>query len=188
DRAEQLLASYLRRAERLRRPMALAAIHRALGLAHAARGRLPEAIRAIEIALGHEDQSGVPFSRARTLLAAGRVRRRSGERRAARAAIAEALDTFGRLGALAWVARSRAEADRVPGRRPTPSDDLTPTERRVAELVAIGRTNREVAAELFVAQKTIEANLTRIYAKLGVRSRAELAATLAHRPADRAEL
>ena len=52
--------------------------------------------------------------------------------------------------------------------------ELTPTERRIAEAVAEGKTNREVAAELFISVKTVEANLSRVFHKLGVRSRAEL--------------
>lgn len=70
--------------------------------------------------------------------------------------------------------RARAELGRVPGRRPR-GDSLTPTERRVAQLVADGKANKEVAAALFVTVKAVEANLSRVYAKLGIRSRAQLA-------------
>ena len=62
-----------------------------------------------------------------------------------------------------------------PNRRPRASDGLTPTEERVADLVAEGRSNKEVAGALFVSVRTVEANLTRVYAKLGIRSRTELA-------------
>jgi DNA-binding CsgD family transcriptional regulator len=67
---------------------------------------------------------------------------------------------------------------RLGGRRAQDSEELTPTERRIAEEVAAGRSNREVAAVLFVAERTVEANLTRIYRKLGVRSRSQLARVL----------
>jgi DNA-binding CsgD family transcriptional regulator len=67
----------------------------------------------------------------------------------------------------------------VPSRRAVATDALTPTEERVAELVADGQTNKEVAQALFLSEKTVEANLTRIYRKLGVRSRTGLAARLA---------
>ena len=75
----------------------------------------------------------------------------------------------------ASTARTEAELGRVGGRVAS-GDGLTATEQRVAALVAEGRTNREVAAELVVSVRAVEANLTRVYAKLGVRSRAELAA------------
>ena len=77
-----------------------------------------------------------------------------------------------------WAEKARAELARIGGRPPA-TGDLTPTERRVAELVAEGRSNKEVAAALFVSVKTVEANLTRIYAKLGVHSRTEMARELA---------
>ena len=77
------------------------------------------------------------------------------------------------LGAATWVERSREELGRISGR--TRQDALTAAERRVATLVAEGRTNHEVAAALFLADRTVASHLTRIYAKLGVRSRTELA-------------
>ena len=81
---------------------------------------------------------------------------------------------FGELGAELWVARARAEIARLGGRRARDRDELTETERRIAELAGSGRSNREIAAELFVSERTVEANLTRAYRKLGVRSRTEL--------------
>jgi DNA-binding NarL/FixJ family response regulator len=84
---------------------------------------------------------------------------------------------FERTSAPLWAAQARAELARISGRPPEP-DQLTATELRVAELVASGRSNKEAAAELFVTVRTIESTLTRTYAKLGVRSRTELAARL----------
>jgi DNA-binding CsgD family transcriptional regulator len=85
-----------------------------------------------------------------------------------------ALEIFERLGAPLWAEKARAELKRV-GLRPSAPNDLTPTEERVADLVAAGRTNKEVAEALFMSVKTVDSNLTRIYRKLGVRSRTELA-------------
>jgi DNA-binding NarL/FixJ family response regulator len=92
----------------------------------------------------------------------------------------QALELFEQLGARLWVARTQEELDRV-GLRRRASGSLTPTERGVAEFVPAGRTNREVAAELFVSVKTVEVYLTRIYRKHGVRSRTELAHALLER-------
>jgi DNA-binding NarL/FixJ family response regulator len=88
-----------------------------------------------------------------------------------------ALDRFEQLGAQVWADKARTELTRISGRTPA-GKELTPSEQRIAELVAEGRTNREVAAELFVTVHTVEAALTRIYSKLGVRSRTELARRL----------
>jgi DNA-binding CsgD family transcriptional regulator len=91
--------------------------------------------------------------------------------------VKQALGVFERLGALLWVEATKAELGRV-GLRPAAStgvSGMTAAEARVAELVAAGPTNREVAGELFMSPKTVEAHLSRVYRKLGVRSRAELA-------------
>ena len=98
---------------------------------------------------------------------------RSGD---AREAIEAALDGFEQLGAATWVAKARSELGRIGGRRR--EEGLTPAERRVAALVAEGRTNREVAAALFLTERTVASHLTHVYAKLGVRSRTELARLL----------
>jgi DNA-binding NarL/FixJ family response regulator len=119
----------------------------------------------------------MPFARARTLLALGSAQRRSKQRRAARESLEQALGIFQRLGAAIWAQRTRAELGRIAGRAPG-SGQLTAAERRVAELVAEGRTNKEVAAELVVTVRAIESTLTKVYAKLGVRSRTELSRRL----------
>jgi DNA-binding NarL/FixJ family response regulator len=116
----------------------------------------------------------VPFELGRTLLVLGSVQRRARRRRAARETLEQALAIFEQLGARLWTRRTREELGRVGG-RVSAGDELTATERRVAALVAEGLTNKEVAARLVVADRTVEGHLSRIYAKLGVRSRAELA-------------
>jgi len=163
------------------RPWAEAVGARSRGLLAAARGDLAAARSAFERALAAHDQLLLPYDRGRTLLLLGRLQRRRNERLAARATLEEAARVFEAVGALRWADNARAELDRL-GSQPGPVDELTPTERRVAELAARGLTNREVAAALVISPKTVEANLSRAYRKLGIRSRAELGAWLAQRP------
>jgi DNA-binding NarL/FixJ family response regulator len=101
------------------------------------------------------------------------VQRRGRLKRAARASLGSALAIFDELGTPLWADKARAELARIGGRT-SAGDELTPTERRIAELVAEGKTNKEVAATLVVADRTIESALTQIYRKLHVRSRTEL--------------
>jgi DNA-binding CsgD family transcriptional regulator len=119
----------------------------------------------------------MPFERARTLLALGQTLRRAKQKRRARETLGDALTSFEHLGARLWSERARAELGRIGGRTAA-RDELTPTERRVAKLAGEGRSNREIAAELYVTQKTVEFHLRHVYAKLGVRSRTELARRL----------
>jgi DNA-binding CsgD family transcriptional regulator len=104
------------------------------------------------------------------------VRRRARHKRPAREAIEAALEGFETLGAAGWAELARAELGQIGGR--TRAEGLTAAEQRVAALVAEGRTNREVAAALFLAERTVASHLSRVYAKLGVRSRTELARKL----------
>jgi DNA-binding CsgD family transcriptional regulator len=156
----------------------LASTTRCRGLIAAARGHVTEAAALLEDAVAQHEQAADSFGRARALLALGVVRRRERQKRAAREAIAAALDGFEQLGAATWAEKARAELGRIGGR--TREQGLTAAERRVAALVAEGRTNREVAAALFLGERTVETHLSHVYAKLGVRSRAELAR--AYRP------
>lgn len=150
--------------------LALAARGRAMLLG--ARGQLDDALTAFEDALAIHERLPVPFERARTLMALGALHRRRKEKRAGREALGQALATFEDLGAAIWARRTRADLARISGR--TRSTALTETERRVAELVAEGHSNKQVASELFVTVRAVEANLTRIYAKLSIRGRADL--------------
>jgi DNA-binding NarL/FixJ family response regulator len=121
---------------------------------------------------------GLPFDQARTLLALGRALRRAKRWGSARQALQEAMAAFERLGSQGWAAEARSELARVGARRPGPAGELTPAERRVAELAAVGHSNNEIARTLHVTVSTVEAQLSRAYAKLGVRSRSQLAGRL----------
>ena len=160
-------------ATRLGRDRVLAQVTRCRGLVAAAQGAVDEAVSFLEQAVERHRQVGDDFGRARALLALGIILRRARQKRAAREAIQAALDGFEHLGAASWVQKARDELGRIGGR--TREEGLTPAERRVATLVAEGRTNHEVAAALFLADRTVASHLTHIYAKLGVRSRTELA-------------
>ena len=177
EEAEAILDRLELRSTQLDRASALAAGSRCRGLLHASRGDLPAALEALELALAEHQRLPIPFEQARTLLALGATRRRAKMKRAAREALEESLGTFEGLGARLWAGKARIELARIGGRRP-PTGDLTPTERRIAELVAEGRTDKEIAAVVFVTSKTVGTQLSRIYRKVGVRSRTELAAWL----------
>jgi DNA-binding CsgD family transcriptional regulator len=178
DQAERLIDGFAAQAARLGRDWALATADRCRGLVLAARGDLPAARAALERAAAGHRASAMPFELGRTLLALGVTQRRALQRRAARQSLAEALAVFDDLGAPLWAVKAGEELARIGGRTPA-GECLTPTEARIAALVARGLTNREAAAELVVTVHTIEAALTRIYAKLGVRSRTELSHRLA---------
>jgi DNA-binding CsgD family transcriptional regulator len=143
----------------------------------AAAGRVDAAQRAIAAALEWYATSPLRFDRARTLLVAGQIARRAKAKSEARDRLTEAEAEFESFGAAAWQRQAAAELARV-NVRPSAPSGLTETERRVAELAASGLTNRQVADRTFLAIKTVEANLARVYLKLGIRSRAELGARM----------
>jgi DNA-binding CsgD family transcriptional regulator/tetratricopeptide (TPR) repeat protein len=122
---------------------------------------------------------GLRFDRARTLLALGKAQRRLRRWGAARRALEGAAGAFDEIGSPGWATLARTEAGRVSARRPGTAGELTPTERRVAELAATGRSNKEIARALFISINTVEGHLSHAYAKLGIRSRAQLAHRLA---------
>ncbi|HEY2370918.1 MAG TPA: AAA family ATPase [Gaiellaceae bacterium] len=172
DEAARVLDRWEAGARSLGRPRVLAQVMRCRGLIAAAEGRVDEALSLVERAVDDHEQVGDAFGRARALLAAGIVRRRHRQKRPAREAIGEALAAFEELGAASWAAKARAELGGIGGR--TRETELTAAEQRVAALVAEGRTNKEVAAALFLGERTVASHLTHIYSKLGVRSRTEL--------------
>jgi DNA-binding NarL/FixJ family response regulator len=156
----------------------MAAAARSRGLFAAASEDASGAFEGLERALDLLEGQPFPFERARTLLCLGAVRRQAHQKKPARAALEQALEIFDELGAQLWAGKARAELRRISGRAPA-SDELTETERRVAELAAVGRTNREIAGKLFMGVSTVESHLSRVYRKLGVRSRTELAGRIA---------
>jgi len=172
-RAEKLLDRLAERARRAPRPWIDAVLHRSRAIVSTARGDLDEAEAAAGLALGAHPALPMPFLRARTLLVTGRLRRRGKRKLDARDALLAARRGFDELGAVAWTAMADDELDRLGLRRGT-EHDLTPTEERIARLVSGGMSNREVGATLYVTPKTVEAHLSRIYRKLGVRTRKEM--------------
>jgi DNA-binding NarL/FixJ family response regulator len=174
DEAERMLAPFESSARHLERTAAEATALRARALIESARGDLERAVSTIEAALALHERSLRPFDCARTLLVRGSLLRRLRRRRDARETLERAVSEFEQLGAAIWSGRARDELARIGGRAGSPRE-LTPNEQRVAELVAEGKTNKEVAATLVVSDRTVESALTQIYRKLDVRSRTELA-------------
>jgi DNA-binding CsgD family transcriptional regulator len=121
---------------------------------------------------------GLVHDAARTHLALGRALRRLRRWARARAALVRAAEAFERVGADGWANAARSELTRIAGRSKTDGNALTPSERRVAELAAGGLSNKEIAAELVVSVYTVQKHLSHTYAKLGVRSRAQLGSAL----------
>jgi DNA-binding CsgD family transcriptional regulator len=160
-------------------PRALGIALRAAGLAHGGQ----EGLALLRESVAVLDDSPALLEHAHSLATLGAALRRSGERAAARDPLARALELAARCGARPLAARTRDElaATGARPRRPwrTGVEALTPSELRVAQLAAEGRSNREIAAELYVTLKAIEGHLARAYAKLGIEGRAELPQALA---------
>lgn len=172
DDAEPLVESLEANGRRLDRAWMLAVSGRCRAMLLAARGDVESAGAAAHRAVAEHDRLAMPFERARTELVLGQILRRQRKRDAASATMQKSLAAFEALGTPLWAERARTELDRASGVRKR--DELTASEKRVAELAATGATNREVAAALFISPKTVETNLSRIYRKLNIRSRAEL--------------
>ncbi|ORA37827.1 hypothetical protein BST13_07245 [Mycobacterium aquaticum] len=171
--AEPLIDALEENGRRLDRPWMLAVGGRCRALLLAAQGEPDRAVVVAQQALAEHDRLPMPFDRARTQLVLGQLQRRQRRRRVAVETLAQALATFEALGTPLWAAQARQATGRV-DLRPARDNELTDAERRIAELVASGMSNREVAAKLFVSAKTVEVHLSRIYRKLGIRSRSEL--------------
>lgn len=173
DEAEPLVAALERNGTRLDRAWMLAVGARCRAMLLAGRGDLAAATATAERAMTEHERLPMAFERARTQLLLGQLQRRQRHRDAAAATLREALQTFEELGTTLWADRVRAELARgMSGRRR--AEGLTPSEQRVADLAVSGMTNRDIAAALFISPKTVEVNLSRIYRKLGIRSRMEL--------------
>ena len=176
-RAQPLIELLRRLGQAHDRPWAIAAAARGRGILATAEGDLHEATAALHEALAAHGRVEMPFERARTLLALGRALRRRKQWSAAREALREALSLFAQTGAPLWAQAARSELGRADERITDPSE-LSATERRIAELAASGLSNQEVAERAFLTVKGVEANLTRAYRKLGIRSRGRLAGAL----------
>ena len=140
----------------------------------AARGDVTAAEQTAHRALAEHESLPMPFERARTQLILGQLQRRLRQKNTAATNLAEARQVFERLGTPLWARRAEAELARTVV---APSEDLsqlTPSEQRVAEMAASGATNKDIAAAMFISAKTVEHNLTKIYRKLQISSRAEL--------------
>jgi DNA-binding CsgD family transcriptional regulator len=156
-------------------PSALAALARCRGLLACS----AEAQEQLEAALALEAGGERPFEQARTALLLGELLRRERRRIDARPYLRDALETFVRLGTTPWAERAagelRASGETARRREVTTREDLTPQERQIARLVSEGATNKQVAAALFLSPKTVEYHLGKVFLKLGIASRAELA-------------
>jgi len=180
DRAEGLVERLEGWGHTTGRAWTLATAARCRALLLAARGDTDGAVQALEEALGHHQHLAMPFELGRTLLVMGQVQRRAKHKRAARQHLQRALEIFESLPAPLWAERACSELSRI-GLRPPAPLALTATEERVADLAASGHTNRQVAQALFLSPRTVEANLARVYRKLGVSSRAGLGAAMARK-------
>jgi DNA-binding CsgD family transcriptional regulator len=139
----------------------------------AAAGNMPAALERLESALGDHRRLPMPFEEARTRMIFADVLRRCGHRNDARREYEAAGSVFDDLHSPIQSAQARAELRALGGR--TAAGELTAVEERIGVLVGAGKTNREVAAVLFMSVRTVESHLGRIYRKLGLRSRTELA-------------
>lgn len=178
DEAEPLIERLERNGERLNRPWMLAVGARCRSMWLAAHGDVEAAAAKAHQAMLQHDRLPMPFERAQTQLVLGQVLRRQRKKQAAEATLRDALRAFDDIGAPLWAKRVHNELART-NVSPSREGQLTPSEQRVAELAATGMTNRDVAAALFVSPKTVEYNLSSVYRKLGVRSRAELGRRMA---------
>jgi ATP/maltotriose-dependent transcriptional regulator MalT len=172
ERARETLARLERRNRTLRRLWIDVTLPRARALVLAAEGDAAAALVALD-ELNAVKASRLPLELGWALLVKGRLYRRLKQRRSAAETFREALVVFEGLGAPTWAEETRSELQRVRPRRRAP-DELTATELRVAELIAAGLTNREVAKAAFMSTKTVETHIAHIYRKLGIRSRAKL--------------
>ena len=175
--AESLLADYTAEADALQDAASCAVAARLRGMLEA--DPCPHFDRALAL----HARAPVPFEVARTRLAYGDALRRAGRRVMARDLLRQALADFTQLGATPWAERAgvalRSTGERTARSPAGPLRQMTAQELQIAHLAAQGRTNREVAAQLYLSPKTVEWHLGHVYAKLGVRSRTELVSAMA---------
>jgi DNA-binding CsgD family transcriptional regulator len=172
DRAASRLAWLQDAARLLDHPWARITSGRAAAALLLAQHDPAAAAAAVAAVVPEARQRRLPFELGRCLLVLGTAQRKARQRRDAAASLDEAIAVFAGLGAPRWQALAAAQRARL---APGPGRALTATEERIAGLVAAGQTNPEIAAALYISVKTVEANLTRIYRKLGLRGRVDLA-------------
>jgi DNA-binding CsgD family transcriptional regulator len=177
DRASSVVDVLAQRGAALQHPWATVGAQRGRALVHASsRGYDDDVLEALTGAAAAYDRLGLSADVARTWLSLGRLQRRARKWGAARTSLQRAVDAFTDAGAPGWADEARSELDRVGGRRPVAVGALSRAEHRVAELAAKGLSNKEIARALSVTVHTVEFHLGHVYAKLGVRSRVQLAA------------
>ncbi len=170
-------------AEDQRHPWGLASARRCAALVLLASKTDEETAAAeLEEAAAAYCELGLRFDQARTLLLLGRAQRRRRKWAAARDALDRAAAVFEELASPGWLEEARSELARVGARRPGAVGELTPTERRVVDLAVQGLSNKEIASRLYVTVNTVESHLSHAYAKLGVRTRGQLAVRFAAGP------
>jgi DNA-binding NarL/FixJ family response regulator len=178
EEADQVIGRLRRLAAAQQHPWGLATADRSAAVVTLAGGYDEAAAAGLAQAAAAYRALGLGFDAARALLVLGRAQRRARKRAAARDCLEQARAGFEALGCPGWAQAAAAEADRVSGRRAAPGGGLTPGEQRVAELVAGGLSNKEVAARLYLSVATVDTHLRGVYAKLGIRSRTQLARRL----------
>lgn len=179
DEAESRIALVEPRAERLGRTAVLLSCRRTRLALAVARGEIEAVIDELPDLLAAYDASPCePIERAHAYAFAGKAYRRGRKKRLSHDALNVALAVYEQIGCPPYAEQTRAELARV-GLRPSAPEELTETERRVAQLAADGLRNKEIAEQLFMSAKTVEANLSRAYRKLGVRARTDLGKALA---------
>jgi DNA-binding CsgD family transcriptional regulator len=174
-KAAEVLQELRGQVQRLGRTVALLGLARAEAMLQAATGDPRDAAEALAATLERLGEHPYPMETARAWYALGTLERRAHRRGTARAALTEAAARYAAAGAVNWQTVVEADLARLHGGR---GAGLSETERRIVELVRSGATNREVAKTLFLSVKAVEANLTRLYRRLGVRNRAQLADAL----------
>ena len=181
DEAQAVTDRLRELAEKSDHPWGLATARRCAALVRLASSEDEEAAADLATAADRYEELGLRFDRARTLLSLGRIQRRQRKWGAARDALQAAAEAFDELGSPGWAEQATQERARLGGRRPKGSGELTPAEQRVVELAADGLSNKEIARSLVVTVRTVEVHLKHAYAKLGIRSRTQLARRLAER-------
>ena len=185
DRARSVTETLTRQARDQAHPWGLVTARRCHALVRLAAGRYDHAAgAALADAAAELASLGLGFDSARCQLSLGRSQRRLKQWGAARKSLGRAAAMFAQLGSAGWAQRAQEELARVGGRAPAAPGALTRTEHDIVQLAARGLTNKEIARHLSLAVHTVEVHLSRAYAKLGVRSRSQLAAQLTPRPAD----